>query len=333
MTRRLAALMSVALMLFGDVSPALAYLKLGVQVDGRQITLKWNGVPRYFISDRGSDGIGPADLQATVASALATWRDVPTASISYESAGFTSSRPLDADGQSTIGFLSRPDLDRVLASTNFIVDDNTGALVESDIFFNETFSWSVAPQGEAGKFDLQSIALHETGHFSGLGHSALGETELVEDGGRRVIAAEAGMFPSAFPPGNISDRSLRADDIAGISDIYPDGGFNDQTGSLSGAVTLDGNGIFGAHVVAFGLGSGKLVGNFTLNDRGQFSMAGLEPGPYVVRVEPLDDADIDGFFDPATNVELDFKPTFADRLVVVPRGGDSGTVTIKVVRK
>ena len=99
-------------------------------------------------------------------------------------------------------------------------------------------------------------------------------------------------------------------------------------------MTRDGQGLFGAHVVAFDPASGRLVGNLTLNQQGQFSIAGLRPGPHIVRVEPLDDADPDSFFDTTkTTVELDFKVSFLDRLVVVPKGGDSGAIELKVVRK
>ena len=76
-----------------------------------------------------------------------------------------------------------------------------------------------------------------------------------------------------------------------------------------------------------------MVANFTLNAQGQFSIDGLSPGPHIVRVEPLDDADIDSFFDPARDVDIDFRVAFSDRVVVVPRGGDSGTVELQVVRK
>ena len=124
-----------------------------------------------------------------------------TASVTYQFAGFTAALPLDEDGLSTIGFAPRPDLDRVLAATNFLFDTTTGELLESDIFFNTAFSWSVAQSGEAGRYDLESIALHEEGHFSGLGHSALGETEVFAGSGRRVIGAEAVMFPIAFSAG------------------------------------------------------------------------------------------------------------------------------------
>ena len=108
----------------------------------------------------------------------------------------------------------------------FVVDRVTGALVESDIFFNSAFPWSVAPAGVTGRFDLESVALHEIGHMSGLGHSALGETELREGGGRRVLAAEAVMFPIAFTSGSIAARTLKADDITGITDLYPEADFD-----------------------------------------------------------------------------------------------------------
>ena len=257
---------------------------------------------------------------------------MPSASIAYQFAGFTAAPPLDDDGMSTLGFLDRPELDRVLASTSILIDESSGALIEADIFFNSEFPWSVAPAGEAGKFDLETIALHEIGHLSGLGHSALGETEIISSGGRRVVAAEAVMFPIAFPAGRTFDRTLRPDDVAGISDLYPANGFNSTTGSLSGRVTRNGQGLFGAHIVAFDPSSGAMIGNFSLNRDGQFSMAGLSPGPHVVRVEPLDDADPDSFFSEAA-IDLDFRVAFFDRLVVVPRGGDSGAIELKVIPK
>jgi hypothetical protein len=226
-----------------------------------------------------------------------------------------------------------PELDRVLAATTFLVDNTTGALLESDIFFNAAFNWSTASGGQANHYDLESIALHEIGHMSGLGHSALGETEVVTEGARRVLGAETVMFPIAFPAGAASNRTLYADDIAGISDIYPDEGFRRSTGSLSGRVTKSGRGIFGAHVAAFNPTNGAFVGNFTLNSAGEFSIAGLTPGPYIVRVEPLDDADIDGFFDSAIPIDLNFRIAFYNRLVPVPKGGDSGTIEIRVTPK
>ncbi len=333
MTRLLASTVAAAMML-GQSAPAFAYLKFGVPIRGQQVTVKWAQTPvRYFVSNSGVPGVSATDFQNAVGRAFATWEAVPTASISYQLAGVTSAAPGSDDGSSVLGFRNRPDLDRVLAQTSFLVDSSTGALIESDILFNSAFSWSTAAAGESGRYDLESIALHEIGHFSGLGHSALGETELISSGGRRVLSAEAVMFPIAFASGSIAARTLKADDIAGISDLYPDGDFKTTDGSLSGRVTRDGQPLFGAHVVAFNAATGTLVGSFTLNADGQFSIGGLSPGPHVVRVEPLDDADTDSFFDSSHVVDTDFRVTFLDRAVVVPKGGDSGEVAVKVVRK
>ena len=314
-------------------SPVFAYLKFGYEVNGKQYTLKWTTTPvRYYVSDVDVPGVTSSQFQAAVSDAFETWESVPTASITYRFGGFTRSLPGEDDGRSTLGFLNQPDLDRVLASTSYLVDGMTGELIESDIFFNSAFPWSVAATGERGRWDLESIALHEIGHFSGLGHSAIGETEMA-GGGRRVLSIGSVMFPIALGAGDISGRTLRPDDVAGISDLYPDAGFNDVTGSLSGRITKGGSGVFGAHVVAFDPRSGEMVGNFSLDTDGHFSIAGLHPGPHVIRVEPLDDADTDSFFEATEPTDFNFRTAYSDRLVIVPKGGDSGSVEIRVVAK
>jgi matrixin len=335
MTRtRLAPCVALAL-LAAQAQPAFAYLEFGVPVNGRQVTLKWpQAAVRYVVTDASVPGVSSPDFQAAVGRAFATWEAVPTASITYQFGGVTNAQPGRDDGLSVLGFQNRPDLDRVLAATSFVIDAATGALIESDIFFNSAFPWSVARDGEPNRYDLESIALHETGHLSGLGHSALGETELRPGGGRLVTGSEAVMFPIAFTAGSIAGRILKADDIAGITDLYPAADVTGTTGSISGRVTKNGVPLFGAHVVAFDPVTHAMVAGFTLNAQGRFSIAALPPGPRILRVEPLDDAEIDSFFDPAVQtVDINFRVTFADRVVVVPRGGDSGEVAIAVVAK
>ena len=92
--------------------------------------------------------------------------------------GVTLAPPGLQDGRTTFGFLDRPDLDRVLGATSFLLDAQTGEILEADIFFNSRFEWSTAAEGAAGRVDLESVALHEIGHLLGLGHSAMGETEM-----------------------------------------------------------------------------------------------------------------------------------------------------------
>jgi hypothetical protein len=148
-----------------------------------------------------------------------------------------------------------------------------------------------------------------------------------------VLAAEAVMFPIAFTRGSIADRTLKADDIAGISDVYGTTTFSRSFGSISGRVTKGGSGVQGAHVVAFNTKTGKLVGGFSLNERGDFVIAGLDPGAYVLRAEPLDDGDVNSFFDDDFDVDVDFRVSFYERVVAVPRGGGARDVEIKVTAK
>ena len=325
----LVALASVAI----SSQPASAYLKLGTTRGNTTVTLQWEEFPvRYFITNASGGGVSATGLRDAVARAFDTWDAVETADTPSEFVGFTNARPNDEDGLTVIGFDNQPDQDRTLGATSFLVDTLTGEIVEAEIFLNSSFDWSVAPNGEGGHFDVESIALHEIGHLFGLGHSALGETEL-SNGGRRVIAAESAMFPIAFSAGSTIGRTLRADDIAGISDIYPNTEFRRERGSISGRITKDGAGVLGAHVVAFNPRTGRLVGGFSLNEQGGFVIGGLEPGPHVLRVEPLDDGDIESFFDLTLNIDTNLRARFHDRVIVVPRGGGTNDVVIRVEPK
>jgi len=141
------------------------------------------------------------------------------------------------------------------------------------------------------------------------------------------------MFPIAFPPGNIDDRTPKADDGAGLGEIYATSAFNRQFGQINGRVTLNGAGIFGAHVTALNTATGALIAGFCLTNDGRFVISGLPAGVYVLRAEPLDDGDLDSFFDSHTVVETNFTPAFSSRVVPVPAGGAVSGIEIKVASK
>ena len=48
---------------------------------------------------------------------------------------------------------------------------------------------------------------------------------------------------------------------------------------------------------------------------------------------PLDDGDLNGFFDDDFDVDLNFRVAFHDKVVAVPRGGGTRGVEIKVTPK
>jgi hypothetical protein len=334
MIRRAAFLIALLLLVTASSEPLSAYLKLGSRVGNRTVTLKWETFPiRYFVTNRSAAGVSANEFQAAMGRAFATWQAVDGVSLSSEFVGFTQASPDSGDSLSVLGFVNEPGQDRVLGATSFLIDTTDGEIVEADIFFNSFFPWSVAQGGEAGRFDLESIAVHEVGHLLGLGHSAIGETELRAGGGRRVIAAEAVMFPIAFTAGNTEGRELKPDDIAGIRDIYGTSAGRRETGSISGRITKGGGGVLGAHVTAYNPATGEIVGGFSLSADGSFVIAGLAPGPHILRAEPLDDGDIDSFLDATSEVDVDFRAKFHDKLAVVPRGGGTRGYEIRVVAK
>jgi Matrixin len=331
MTRAIAALLMAALSL-ARPAPADAYLKFGFRVGGTTVDVKWPGAPiRYFVNDRDIPGVAAGDMRAAVARAAATWQGVAGTTLRFEDQGLTAAAPVGLDGRNTLGFLDRPDLDRVLGATSLLIDASNGTLVEADIFFNTRFPWSVAPQGESGRVDVESVVLHELGHFVGLGHSAIGETEPLTTGGRRVLGSGAVMFPIALTPGATADRVLRDDDEAGVQDLYAVDAASRTSGSVTGRVTKNGRGVYGAHVLAFHSETGRMVGGFSLNANGDFVIAGLDPGPHILRVEPLDDADVESFL--SGDVDVDFRAAYAPRMAVAPVGGSAGTIEIQVVPK
>jgi hypothetical protein len=334
--RRIASLphwLIASLFVSAMVAAPSAYLKLGFITPTGIVGIRWSRPINYFVTSRNVDGVTAAQLQSAMGRAFTSWASVPNVAFTHTFTGFTGAEPFAADGMSTIGFRSRPELERTLGAATFEVDETTGQILESDIFFNTAFSWSVAASGQSERFDLESVGLHEVGHLLGMGHSGLGETEIRTTGGRRILGKRAVMFPIAYPAGNIEDRTLEADDRAGILDIYGSTTSSARTGSISGRVRLGASGVFGAHVTAMNTGTGDLISGFTLTANGDFVIAGLPQGLYVVRVEPLDDGDVDSFFDDDGTVNANFKAAFYSKLVSVPPGGSGPSITIAVVAK
>jgi uncharacterized protein (TIGR03437 family) len=114
-----------------------------------------------------------------------------------------------------------------------------------------------------------TTVVHEIGHALGLQHTYT-----------------AAAMSTAVSRATNRARPLDADDIAGISLLYPKGGFPTGYGAITGQV-LDnsGNGVHLASVVAL-MPNGSAISSLTLPD-GSYEIDGLPPGNYWVYVHPL----------------------------------------------
>jgi len=150
------------------------------------------------------DPTGGAALTALL-NAHATWTDVPTSSFAFGYGGTTNRCPSlvnECPGPQT--YDNRNDVAWVKLSgccTLAVTWFNTSR-DEADMGINTRFKWSTGVPTPTGRYDLESVLLHENGHVAGLGHSA--DTSAV------MYAYYGGLR-----------RELHQDDIDGISFLYP----------------------------------------------------------------------------------------------------------------
>ena len=115
--------------------------------------------------------------------------------------------------------------------------------------------------------------VHEFGHALGLQHTLT-----------------SSVMSTAITRATSKGAPLAADDIAGISLLYPAGGYLAGTGSITGTVTLGGAGVNMASVVALSA-NGSAVSGLT-NPDGSYRIDGVLPGQYYVYAHPLPPAEL-----------------------------------------
>ena len=94
----------------GLVAAVARVSEVWLQANGKSRTLKWTSSPvrQLCVTDAGVDGVTSNAVQAAVSKAFDTWTAVPTASVSFQFAGYTRNLPGEDDGRTTLGFPTNP---------------------------------------------------------------------------------------------------------------------------------------------------------------------------------------------------------------------------------
>jgi len=144
-----------------------------------------------------------------------------------------------------------------------------GEIVDADILFNPNASEGgvvATPAALAANpqaYDLESVLIHELGHFFGFEHSAVWSAAMFP------FVAAPGTFLGQRPTAQMPDAPLSDDDRTGLRVLYPSAADATHIGAISGhvipanplslALQPGTTGIFAAQVVAVDGATGSVV--------------------------------------------------------------------------
>lgn len=217
-----------------------------------------------FVNPQNSEGLLDSELQAMVGNSIAEWNGVSRINIRQNET------PLKAqENFNEFYFSNDPNIFNglgVIGVTQVGFKNETGEIVEADILINENFTFSSDPLEL--KY-LGNVITHEVGHFLGLGHGQV-------SGSTMFYALTRGQ------------HKIADDDKAGLYSTYPSG--DPALGSLSGTIVGGRNltKVFGTHVQALSVKTGKIMGASISELNGKFRIDGLpQNDQYLIYTSPI----------------------------------------------
>ena len=260
--------------------------------DNIPVQQKWHNTENISITinNAGSDDIEPKETFKIIREGFQVWEDVSTSNLRFKFTENSSTKtPSQKDRVNLVFFdetneyLQAPEGSGVIAVTRINSITQTGEIIDADIIFNGLdFNFS-SDTHSGNSVNLKDVVVHEVGHLIGLEHTPLDGQPMVRPT----------MNPYNRGDGQGEAQSLEPDDIAGISYLYPSDDYFDRVSNANGEVSdLDGNPIFGVHVIAKNKDTGAVTstisGAFDKNlNIGKYYIMGLPPGLYKIFIEPI----------------------------------------------
>lgn len=117
--------------------------------------------------DEPSDGT-PEDFRNAIVNSAAKWNDVDGVNFKFVDEGDTTSNVAAYNGVNEIIFQHRPDTDRAGITVAYFKD---GHVIEVDTVINNKFDFDMTDSPTSTEIDLETVMLHEFGHWLILSHS------------------------------------------------------------------------------------------------------------------------------------------------------------------
>ena len=164
---------------------------------------RWTRSPVSYRVNPANLDLPEASVTAAVRAGADAWAEQSQAAFRFSYAGASTQTTNTNDGVNLVMFRNGSS-GSAIATTYWWM--NSSGIIDADvIFWDATFRFFAGTTGCSGGFYIEDIAVHEFGHVLGLGHST---------------TADATMYPSTSSC-NTRNRSLGADDIAGVQALYP----------------------------------------------------------------------------------------------------------------
>lgn len=235
--------------------------------------------PIFIANWKNTSGLSYASVFTSITRSLQRWKHVGGSAVDfdyYQASNADTPAAISYDSKNSIFFSSETSSSNsigrgTLAVTSFFSSGST--LLEADIEFNDRdYVFTNNPKDStlsgSNKVFLENVATHELGHAFGLSHSAVLQSSMV------YLEAPQQAWPSC-------------DDKLAIATLYPSAGFEQGRGSITGSVFAFGSPVFGAHVLAISKTRGTVIAGAITSSSGQFRVENLEPGEYVLMIEPF----------------------------------------------